>query len=450
MFFSYLKSERVNLQCLQEAAAQDLFSLLNKIEGTKILVLDEGLMGPINLLTTPSMFSERGIKLLKLDKNPLNYWAKDGNVHIVYVVRPKAPLMDLIVQQVNKCSEGGKNLLPTGHFHIYFVPRRSRMCLNYLESKEVLSSFGQMEELLWNFYPLDNDVLTMEVPNAYCDAVMDKDSTILYHAAMGLVQLQYQFGRIPKIYGKGQLAQDVWNRAKQFGTEEKLLSNVDKGAIDQLILLDRSIDLISMCATQLTYEGLIDEFYGIRQNLLTLPAELLKTRDNGERRSPSQLDTFTATSTSSSNITGEKKKVFLNSEQKLYPELRDKNFNEVGKILAQTAKNISQQMNMYSNQETTVQDMKKLVNRLPDLLAQKQSVALHAGIAESIRTMLDAPEFNEDLTIEQEFMMCEDVDKPNTHIENLIAKKSDLINVLRLICLQCAAASGFKNKVPNT
>ena len=34
--------------------------------------------------------------------------------------------------------------------------------------------------------------------------------------------------------------------------------------IDALILLDRNLDLVTPLSTQLTYEGLIDEIYGIR------------------------------------------------------------------------------------------------------------------------------------------------------------------------------------------
>lgn len=42
------------------------------------------------------------------------------------------------------------------------------------------------------------------------------------------------------------------------GKEELSSSNtMEKGAIDQMIILDRSIDLSSVLATQLTYEGLI-------------------------------------------------------------------------------------------------------------------------------------------------------------------------------------------------
>ena len=34
--------------------------------------------------------------------------------------------------------------------------------------------------------------------------------------------------------------------------------------IDAVVLLDRSVDLITPLSTQLTYEGLIDEVYGIK------------------------------------------------------------------------------------------------------------------------------------------------------------------------------------------
>lgn len=34
--------------------------------------------------------------------------------------------------------------------------------------------------------------------------------------------------------------------------------------IDGIVLLDRSVDFTAALSTQLTYEGLIDEFFGIR------------------------------------------------------------------------------------------------------------------------------------------------------------------------------------------
>lgn len=57
--------------------------------------------------------------------------------------------------------------------------------------------------------------------------------------------------------GKGTVAQKVWQLAKHIGKDETIMLNSGKGSIDQLILIDRSIDLMSVLATQLTYEGLI-------------------------------------------------------------------------------------------------------------------------------------------------------------------------------------------------
>ena len=47
-------------------------------------------------------------------------------------------------------------------------------------------------------------------------------------------------------------------------------------AIDTLIIIDRNVDLVTPLLTQLTYEGLIDEFFGIQNCVFyTLSADHL-------------------------------------------------------------------------------------------------------------------------------------------------------------------------------
>lgn len=86
---------------------------------------------------------------------------------------------------------------------------------------------------------------------------IEGDPTSIYLSASALVSLQKLYGRIPKIYGKGNHAQKVCELMKSMGKDELTAAGSSKGAIDQLIILDRSIDLMSVLATQLTYEGLI-------------------------------------------------------------------------------------------------------------------------------------------------------------------------------------------------
>jgi hypothetical protein len=37
--------------------------------------------------------------------------------------------------------------------------------------------------------------------------------------------------------------------------------------IDSLVIIDRAVDLVSPLCTQLTYEGLVDEYYGIHNGI---------------------------------------------------------------------------------------------------------------------------------------------------------------------------------------
>lgn len=82
--------------------------------------------------------------------------------------------------------------------------------------------------------------------------------------------IQKEFGIIPKVSGKGQAAKVVWELMNKMRREHiskgdnKVFSQPSQ--IDHLLLIDRSVDLLSPLATQLTYEGLIDELFGIKSS----------------------------------------------------------------------------------------------------------------------------------------------------------------------------------------
>ncbi|XP_017029055.1 vacuolar protein sorting-associated protein 33A [Drosophila kikkawai] len=442
--FPHLKGhgQRVNLQLLQEANCRELVQQLERIEGSKVIVLDEAMIGPLNLVTRPKLFADRGIRLLAL-KPELHLPREVTNV--VYVVRPRVALMDQLAGHVK--AGGGQ---AGRQYHILFAPRRSCLCISQLENSGVLGSFGRIAELAWNYLPLDADVVTMELPNAFRDVSVDGDTSSLYQAAVGLVQLQRLYGRIPKIYGKGEQAHRVWEHAKQLGRDERSLYNGDKGIVDQLILLDRSIDLLSPLATQLTYEGLIDEFYGIRQNKLMLPSEHFPSDGGLGGGAGGNIGNGSRADESQSLLgDGEMKTIMLHSGETLYAELRNKHFNEVTKLLARKAREIHAQMHATS-QDKSVKEIKSFVeNLLPQLMAQKKATSEHTAIAGLLHEQVNAVAFADDLAAEQEFMVCADIDKPSAYIEDQIASKAELRGVLRLICLQCAAASGLKEKLLN-
>merc|ERR1719361_1669890 len=142
--------------------------------------------------------------------------------------------------------------------------------------------------------------------------------------------------------------------------------------IDTIIILDRQIDLISPLITQLTYEGLIDEFFGIKNSTVKLPGNKFQPAESEE-------------GTDAQSSTNSTKQFPLNSSEELYSELRDKNFNAVGPILSRKARIISAAMEEMRVGKS-VQDLKAFVmEKIPQMKSLKQSVTIHTSIAELVK-----------------------------------------------------------------
>ncbi|GCB61298.1 hypothetical protein scyTo_0007028, partial [Scyliorhinus torazame] len=98
------------------------------------------------------------------------------------------------------------------------------------------------------------------------ECYLENDQTVLFHVAKGLMTLQTLYGTIPQIFGKGECARLVANMMLRMKREFAGSQNQILPVFDKLLLLDRNVDLLTPLATQLTYEGLIDEIYGIQNN----------------------------------------------------------------------------------------------------------------------------------------------------------------------------------------
>ncbi|KAH0502251.1 Vacuolar protein sorting-associated protein 33A [Microtus ochrogaster] len=399
---AHLSYGRVNLNVLREAVRRELREFLDKCAGSKAIVWDEYLTGPFGLIAQYSLLKEHEVeKMFTLKGNRLP--AADVK-NIIFLVRPRLELMDIIAENVLSEDRRG----PTRDFHILFVPRRSLLCEQRLKDLGVLGSFIHREEYSLDLIPFDGDLLSMESEGAFKECYLEGDQTSLYHAAKGLMTLQALYGTIPHIFGKGECARQVANMMVRMKREFTGSQNSVFPVFDNLLLLDRNVDLLTPLATQLTYEGLIDEIYGIQNSYVKLPPEKFTPKKQGGG--------------GGKDLPTEAKKLQLNSAEELYAEIRDKNFNAVGSVLSKKAKIIS-----------------AAFERMPAVL-DRRGVLLEENTGAS-------EDFFDKLTVEQEFMSGVDTDKVNNYIEDCIAQKHPLIKVLRLVCLQSVCNSGLKQKV---
>ncbi|XP_015273145.1 PREDICTED: vacuolar protein sorting-associated protein 33A [Gekko japonicus] len=423
---AHLSSGRVNLTLLREAGRRELREFLDKCAGSKAIVWDEYLTGPFGLIAQYSLLKEHEVEkmfTLKPGRLPL---ADVKN--IIFFVRPRLELMDIIAENV--LSED-RIRSPQRDFHILFVPRRSLLCEQRLKDQGILGAFIHREEYSLDLIPFDGDLLSMESESAFKECYLENDQTSLYHAAKGLMTLQALYGTIPQIFGKGECARHVANMMIRMKREFSGSQNPIFPVFDTLLLLDRNVDLMTPLATQLTYEGLIDEIYGIQNSYVKLPPEKFAPKKQGE---------------GGKDLPTEPKKLQLNSAEELYAEIRDKNFNAVGSVLSKRAKIISAAFEERHHAKT-VGEIKQFVSQLPHMQAARGSLANHTSIAELIKDITTSEDFFDKLTVEQEFMSGVDTDKVNNYIEDCIAQKHPLIKILRLVCLQSVCNSGLKQKV---
>ncbi|CAG4932947.1 unnamed protein product [Colias eurytheme] len=398
---THLSGGRLNVAIIQETMRKELLNLLQLCEGPKVTIWDEWLAGPVGLVAQYSLLKEHEVA----DMFPL----RPGSLptisvkHIIFIARPKIFLMDLVADYIQ--SLRSKQSAPV-EFHLFFVPRRSELCEKHLKNRGVYNNLT-IQEFICDIFPFDSDLMSLELQNDFRENYLEGDPTCLYNAAQALRTIQQLYGIVPRVFGKGQAAKQVWDLLCRLNKEEQGLG--PKGA---------------------TTSWVDHEIYGIKNSTATFPGHKFVSPDD----------------TNPEVTARERKRVILNSSEELYTELRDCSFTTVGTVLSKKARVIKTQLDERHN-DKSVQEIKQFVSRLPQMLANKQSLATHTAIAEYIKETTDSFDFHDKIQCEEDFLNCLDNEKVCTFIEDLIAQKAPLTKVLRLICLQCATGSGLKPKV---
>ncbi|XP_072163867.1 vacuolar protein sorting-associated protein 33A-like [Diadema setosum] len=437
---THLVSGRVNLAFWREVARRELLDCLDKCSGSKAVVWDDFLTGPIGLIAEYSLLKEHEVdKMFPLRMGRLPLTATSSGVggaiqNVIFIVRPKLDLMTIVADNIHKAQEMQGRFRK--EFHIFFVPRKSLLCERKLTELGVYGDLTTVGEYGLDLLPMDSDVLSMESDLAFKECYLQGDPTALFHVAKSLMKVQALYGIIPHVYGKGEAARQVTEMLLRMRRETASTERPITPQIDCLLLLDRNVDLLTPLATQLTYEGLIDEIYGIVNTTVKLPPEKFAKKDEDPKQQEKPAP----------DLPTEPKKIQLNSADELFSVIRDRNFHAVGPELSRRAKILSAQYEERKDAKS-VSAIRQFVSKLHHIQAAKMSLATHTSIAELIKERTDKETFMDSLQAQQEFMNGIDTDKVNAYIEDCIARKEPLIKVLRLLCMQSVTNNGFKPKV---
>ncbi|KAI9886792.1 MAG: hypothetical protein M1823_001361 [Watsoniomyces obsoletus] len=434
----------INTEEDKAQSRKDLLNLLEGVRGKKNLVLEKSLAGPIGLLVKFSTLQEYGVDKVFLLENS-NVDSSQRNV--VFIARgEKLSNSQAIAAQIKRLQ---RNPQADHEFSIFWVPRRTLVSDKILETEAVLGDVN-ISELPLHFLPLEKDVLSLELDESFSDLYLYKDPTVLYLSARALMRMQQRHGLFPRIIGKGDHARRVADlllrmRAELAVTEDSTDDPAIGGltpstSIESLIIIDRGVDLLTPLLTQLTYEGLVDELFGIQQNQAEVDASIVGSAPGPQSSSATTTSQPPPPPRSAHSV---KRKIQLDASDKLFDQIRDTNFATVGSMLNKIARRLESDIESRHVAKSTA-ELREFVNKLPGLQAEQQSLKIHSGLAEEIIKYTRSDLFRQGLKIQQHLAAGADPSAQHEGIEELIAREASLPLVLRLLCIESCISGGLR------
>ena len=332
-------------------------------------------------------------------------------------------------------------------FSIFFAPRRTLVSNAVLEEAGIIGDVNIAEFPLY-FLPLEQDILSLELDDAFGDLYLHKDPGCIFQSAKALMGIQRRHGYFPRIVGKGdnarRLADLLLRMRKELDAEESsgladpstrgLLPSADT---ENLIIIDRDVDFGTPLLTQLTYEGLIDEYVGIKNNQADVDTSIV-----GQGPAPQTQESSKAPQPAKPGL---KRKIQLDASDQLFNQLRDANFVIVGDILNKVARRLETEYESRHTAKST-NELREFVNKLPTYQLEHQSLRVHTNLAEEIMRLTRSETFRKILDVQQSNAAGADSIAQHETIEELIARDAPLKNILRLLCLESCMSGGLRPK----
>jgi len=412
-------------------------------------------------------------------------------------------------------------------FGIIFTPQSSVVCDRILEEEGVKGMVGVYE------YGLDllpyGDVLSMERDESFMSLFVENDTSLLFYIARSLLQLQRTYGAITNIKGRGVHAQAVANLFLKFTQEEAKSkskrdlnehrddnsgednddedsssdsedskkkkrrgragrskkkasrnrsrskgkeANNEAGKIDTLIILDRSLDLITPLVTPFTYEALLAEVLGINYGSTQADAGAVVSalssshksnasstrydrREHDQRKwmSQTRAEEGARQGPGGGEGAGDTVRVSLyGGSGKLFDELRDVNLTLLqqkleGKARRLTPKYLKLKGTLVQNEKEgsllSEKELNRLLPKFAVLQSNYQALQIHTNLTDKVIRATQRPTFLACLRFEQRLIATGDVGR-DPLLDQAIQAGEKIHVVLRLLSLYSTVNGGLQ------
>ncbi|XP_036837049.1 vacuolar protein sorting-associated protein 33B isoform X3 [Oncorhynchus mykiss] len=347
-------------------------------------------------------------KLYKVEHKPI----VSTSDQLCFLIRPRIKTVKWICDVVNADKAFGR----FRRYKIIFSPQKFYACENLLEEQGI---FGDVTTDEWSFYllPLDDDIISLELPEFFRDYFLEGDQRWVRTAGSALHLLHSVYGPFSKVYGIGRcskMAYESWREQVEEGEQR-----ARQAEIGNVFLIDRDVDLVTPLCSQVVYEGLVDDIFRIKCGCVEFCPDV---------------------TSSDKSI-----KVMLNSQDKVFNEIRNEHFSQVFGFLSQKARNLQTAYDKRSGMN--IKQMKTFVSEeLKGLKQEHRLLSLHIGASESMMKKKTKQDFQELLKTEHSLLEGFEIRECISYIEEHINRQVSMVESMRLLCLLSLTENGLLPK----
>ena len=406
---------------------------------TKRFFIDYYCYGILNHLLTLEDFKSKNIERDKITK--INTKEKGLDIIrqitedvIIFIIRPDRELFNVVLEIHLML----RALRPKGLTeHLIFIPRENYDIIEYMTTNNMIGDFN-IENLNIDLIPIDIDLLSLEKEDSIKEIYIDKNLSCVSDLANAVVKLETCFGKIKYKYIKGDLAQTFCDTMEEKEKENNLKENEDE--ILGMIVLDRSVDFITLMTTNYTCEGLIDENIGINLGRIKVNESMLTENLN---------PTTTTNKINNVNSNNQQKEKIVQyglttNINKFFCTFRCMHHLDALKYI-KTYREYYQKLFTNKNSKLSATELKNMTEELQYFMNNiKKDLIMNENLINFVIEPLIDKEHLKYIEKEQLLLAGDIPDNLHNYYDEILCEQKDLISLIKLMIIESLTQNGIQ------
>ena len=312
--------------------------------------------------------------------------------------------------------------------NIIFIPGETYEIIEYMMNNDLTKNF-KIRNFNVDLLPIDNDLLSLEKENCFKEIYVDRNLTSISELANAFVKLETCFGKVKYKYIKGDNSKTFENLVTEKEKENDLKTTDE---ILGMIVLDRSVDFLTALTTNYTYEGLIDDFFGINFGTIKIKESLVKDISNKVKANTNEkIVTYSLTS-------------FGNN---FYSQIGYMHYLDANQYLCKITE-YYQKIAIKDKEKgkATLADIEKTASELKTFIVEiKEPLFANKNIINHIISSVNDSQYIQYIRNEQFLLTGELPSNLHIYYEDYISDKRDLNKILKLMAIESLTQGGIQN-----